>query len=201
MGNKNAKPIMTIGWLIKGVVAILFVFGIGLFGSGVWIKAKAQLSQILLDRSFEKSIASGTPQKPWHWADMTPLARISAERLGQSNIVLASASGQALAFGPGHLSDTPLPGSTGTSVLAAHRDTHFSWIQHLRPGDQIDLKLVDGSEKKFSIRRAWIAPYNASGIYSDVDETLLALTTCYPFDTNTPGDERYIVEAELVAHQ
>lgn len=190
---------MLFGWLVKGVVVVLFAFGLSLFGSGLWIKAKAKLSQVLLDRSFALSVETGMPQKPWYWADMTPLGKLTSQRLGQSNIVLAGASGQALAFGPGHLSDTPLPGAMGTAVLAAHRDTHFSWIQHLRPGDHIDLTLIDGRERRFAIRRAWIAPYDQSGLYADGDESLLALTTCYPFDSTSPGDERYIVEAELIS--
>ena len=41
------------------------VASVVLFGEGIWIKAKAQLAQILLDRAFTQSIATGRPVKPW----------------------------------------------------------------------------------------------------------------------------------------
>lgn len=181
-----------------GVMVIMVTaLGLSFIVSGVWIKAKAELAQILLDRSFEQTLAEGKPVKPWSWADMTPLARITAKRLEESTIVLSSISGQSLAFGPGHMSNTPLPGEQGTAVLAAHRDTHFAWIEHLRPGDNIQITGSTGKVNNFTMRRAWIAPYDQSGINTDSNEHLLALTTCYPFDSNERGEERYIVEAVL----
>lgn len=193
--KKQQKTPLTI---LMGLVVIgVTVAGLSFIASGVWIKAKAELAQILLDRSFEQTIAEGKPVKPWSWADMTPLARITAKRLDQSTIVLSGTSGQSLAFGPGHMSNTPLPGEQGTAVLAAHRDTHFSWIKHLRPGDNIQITGSTGEIKNFTMRRAWIAPYDQSGINANSNEHLLALTTCYPFNSNEQGKERYIVEAVL----
>ncbi|MFK5978666.1 MAG: class GN sortase [Rhizobiaceae bacterium] len=184
--------------ILMGLVLIMVTaLGLTFIASGVWIKAKAELAQILLDRSFEQTIAEGKPVKPWSWADMTPLARITSERLDKSSIILSSISGQSLAFGPGHMSNTPMPGEQGTAVLAAHRDTHFAWIQHLRPGDNIQIIGSTGEIKNFTMRRAWIAPYDQSGINANSSEHLLALTTCYPFDSNQQGKERYIVEAVL----
>lgn len=193
--KKQQKTPLTV--LMGLVVIVVTIAGLSLIASGVWIKAKAQLAQILLDRSFEQTVAEGKPVKPWSWADMSPLARITAKRLDQSSIVLSSASGQSLAFGPGHMSNTPMPGEQGTAVLAAHRDTHFAWIEHLRPGDNIEITGSKGEIKNFTMRRAWVAPYDQSGINADSNEHLLALTTCYPFDSNEQGKERYIVEAVL----
>lgn len=189
------------GILIVAVV-LLATAGLALIGNGIWIKAKAQLAQILLNQAFER--VQGVPAlsdinaKPWSWADIKPIARLSAPRLNQSAIVLNNSSGEALAFGPGHLPGTPLPGDRGTSVISAHRDTHFSWIKNLKKDDRIEVENADGTLVQFSVKRSWIAPYDASGINADTDNTLLALATCYPFDAKTPGPLRYIVEAELV---
>lgn len=183
--------------LFRMVVIVTMLAGLALIGDGLYIKAKAVLAQVLLDRSFDQSIAEGKAIKPWGWADMAPLARITTKRLNQTAIILSSASGQSLAFGPGHISNTPMPGERGTSVLAAHRDTHFAWIKDLRPGDDIEITTSSGAIKNFTMRRAWIAPYDNSGINADSNEHLLALTTCYPFDAKEQGDERYIVEAVL----
>ena len=39
-----------------------------------------------------------------------------------------------MAFGPGHLSGTPLPGEAGNAVVSGHRDTHFAFLRGLREG-------------------------------------------------------------------
>lgn len=96
--------------------AFLLIAGFILIGQGGWIHAKALLAQHLLDRAFTQTIAAGTPAKPWPWADTWPVARIEATRLGESAIVLKGASGEALAFGPGHLDGTPQAGEAGTAV-------------------------------------------------------------------------------------
>ena len=103
-------------WLLAAFLSTLL--GLAFLGEGLWIKAKAGLAQILLERAFAQSIATGQPVKPWRWADTWPVARISVPRLATSSIALAGGSGQALAFGPGHLERTPLPGERGTAVRA-----------------------------------------------------------------------------------
>ena len=79
------------------------LLGLILFGQGAYIHAKALLAQVLLQRAFDETIATGHPTKPWSWADTWPVARIEVKRIGASAIVLAGSSGQALAFGPGHV--------------------------------------------------------------------------------------------------
>ncbi len=185
------------------IIAMLVAAGLALIGNGVWIKTKAQLAQILLNQAFERVQSTpasiGNKAKPWGWADIKPIARLSAPRLKRKNIILDSTSGEALAFGPGHLPSTPLPGEQGTSVLSAHRDTHFTWIKNLKMGDRLEVEKADGSHVAFSVKRSWIAPYDQSGIDADSDDTKLALSTCYPFDAKTRGPLRYIVEAKLIS--
>src|SRR5581483_5063667 len=102
----------------------LALSGLLLFGHGGYIHAKALLAQVLLDRAFTESIVTHHPVKPWSWADTWPVARIEVKRLNASAIVLAGSSGQALAFGPGHVELTPDAGERGVAVYSAHRDTH-----------------------------------------------------------------------------
>src|SRR5262247_3918085 len=82
---------------------VLAAAGLVLFGQGAYIHAKALLAQALLQRAFTETIATGRDTKPWSWADTWPVARIEVKRIGASAIVLAGSSGQALAFGPGHV--------------------------------------------------------------------------------------------------
>ncbi|MCP4184937.1 MAG: class GN sortase [Hyphomicrobiales bacterium] len=186
-------------YLAITIVALLGIAGIALIGSGLWIKAKANLAQILLNQAFEETVFSTLKSgiKPWYWADMKPFARLKVPRLEVSSIVLNDISGEALAFGPGHMVNTPVPGENGTSVFAAHRDTHFSWLKNLQLGDVLSVERTDGNKVSFKVIRSWIARYDESGINADSSSKRLILSTCYPFDSNTPGPLRYLVEAEI----
>src|SRR3984893_16771223 len=110
------------------VPLLLALAGLVLFGQGAYIHAKALLAQVLLERAFAETIASGRVTKPWSWADTWPVARIEVRRLRASAIMLAGSSGQALAFGPGHVELTPNAGERGVAVYSAHRDTHFRFL-------------------------------------------------------------------------
>ena len=189
---KQISPRSSKSIFIKIVIALVFLAGVSFLANGIWIKSKAVLAQILLDRAFLASAEQ--PTKPWPWADISPMARISAPKLGTSQIVLSNVSGEALAFGPAHLADTAMPGNIGTVVLAAHRDTHFSWIGKLKTGDELILEMPNGDRIFYTIRTSWIAPFDRSGIDSDSDEKLIALTSCWPLDATVRGDQRYIVE-------
>jgi len=189
----------TARYLAITIVALLGATGLALIGSGLWVKAKAKLAQILLNQAFERTISStpGAGIKPWYWADMKPFARLQVPRLNVSSIVLNNTSGEALAFGPGHMVNTPVPGENGTSVFAAHRDTHFSWLKNLQSGDRLNVERADGNKVSFKVTRSWIARYDESGVNADSSGKRLILSTCYPFDSDTPGPLRYLVEAEI----
>jgi sortase A len=171
--------------------------GLAFLGEGLWIKAKAQLAQILLDRAFAQSIASGEPVKPWSWADTWPIARISVPRLKASSIVLAGSSGQALAFGPGHLGATPQPGERGTAVFAAHRDTHFRFLGNLKIGDEIRVTRDDGITFTYEMTGSEIVRWDRSNIDAGAGGYNLALATCWPLDGTFGGPLRYVVHAKL----
>lgn len=178
-------------------IAGLALYGLALIGDGFLLKAKAELSQVLLKRAFAAELR-GEATKPWPWADFTTEARVRAPRLGKEAIVLSGASGEALAFGPAWLANTPQPGDEGTAVIAAHRDTHFRWLQYIKPGDAIEVTRRDGKVLTFKAGEGRIAAWDASGIDPAADGRHLVLTTCWPFDATERGPLRYILEAELV---
>lgn len=182
---------------IAFAIAGLALYGLALIGDGFLLKAKAELSQVLLKRAFAAELR-GEETKPWPWADFTTEAKVRAPRLGKEAIVLAGASGEALGFGPAWLANTPQPGDDGTSVIAAHRDTHFRWLQYIRPGDTLEVTRRDGKVFTFKAGEGRIAPWDASRIAPSSDGRHLVLTTGWPFNAAEPGPLRYIVDAELV---
>ena len=183
-------------FLIPLAVALV---GLILFGHGALIHAKAIVAQVLLDRAFAVTIATGRAVKPWSWADTVPVARIEVKRLGVSTIALAGSSGQALAFGAGHVEDSAEPGEPGVAVYSAHRDTHFRFLRDVRIGDDIEVIRRDGKSFRYRADASRVVRFDASGIYPATDRAELVLSTCWPFDALTQGPERYVLHATLIA--
>jgi sortase A len=153
---------------------------------------------VLLERAFENTIVTGRATKPWSWADTWPVARIEVKRIHASAIVLSRSSGQALAFGPGHVERTPDTGQRGVAVYPAHRDTHFRFLKDLVTGDEIDVIRSDGRKFRYPVDGTSVVRFDASGINSLSDGYQLVLSTCWPFDALTQGPERYLVHATMI---
>lgn len=176
----------------------LVLAGAALGGHGLYLRAKAVLAQLLLERAFAASLASGRPARAWPWADTWPIARLAFPRLGRSAIVLAEGGGEALAFGPAHVAATPRPGEPGTSVIAGHRDTHFHFLAELAPGDELTLTAADGRARRFQVTGAALVHADASGIEPAGAEPRLALVTCWSPDGLHRSPLRYVVFAREV---
>src|ERR1700739_269875 len=172
--------------------------GLVLFGQGAYIHAKARLAQILLERAFATTIATGKPTRPWSWSDTWPVARIDVKRLHASAIALAGSSGQALAFGPGHVELTPDAGERGVAVYSAHRDTHFRFLKSVVIGDVIDIVRSDGRRFRYRVDGTSVVRFDASGIDPLSGGYELVLSTCWPFGSLTPGPERYLLHATMI---
>lgn len=184
---------------MKRVAAVLLLLaGLVLFGEGLFIHAKAAVAQVLLERAFAASVASGQPVKPWSWADTWPVARIEVKRLKASTIALAGSSGQALAFGPGHVELTADAGERGIAVYSAHRDTHFSFLKDVAVGDEIAVTRRDGKIVRYRADRTSVVRFDQSGLDPLSDGHQLVLSTCWPFDAVTPGPLRYLLHATMI---
>jgi sortase A len=178
------------------IAVLLALIGLVLFGQGIWIHAKALLAQVLLERAFATTVATGEAVKPWSWADTWPVARIAVPRLRTRTIALAGSSGQALAFGPGHVERTPEAGERGIAVYAAHRDTHFAFLKDVHIGDEIVVTRRDGAQIHFVVTATSVVRWDASGLDPLSAGRHLVLATCWPFGARTPGPLRYLVHAE-----
>jgi sortase A len=178
----------------RALLTALCLAGLALIAQGAFIPAKAWVAQILLDRAFAQSLTDHTLVKPWPWADTAPVARIAMPRLRVSRIVLSGGSGQAMAFGP-----TLLPAQVNVQIMAAHRDTHFTFLQEARTGDEIDVTAINGHTTRYRITGKQVVRWDRFAYPADPARPLLALTTCYPFGATTSGPLRLVVWAEAVA--
>jgi sortase A len=182
----------------KVIAALLISCSLALFGQSAYIYAKAQVTQVLLERAFTQSLLTGKPVKAWSWADTRPVARLKIDRLNAESIVLKGASGEALAFGPALLDETARIGEAGTAVIAAHRDTHFAFLKDVKLGDVISITRDDGLSFSYRVTGMRVADADQSGIDRHASGFHLVLSTCYPLGALTHGKQRYLVEAELV---
>ena len=136
--------------------------------------------------------------KPWPWADAAPIARIRVPRLGVDAIVLSGGSGEAMAFGPTLLPGSGRIGERGTAVFAAHRDTHFTFLGDLRPGDQIEVEEVTGRTTRYRAGPGRVVRFDGFGVVRQAGRPAIALATCWPIGATGRGPWRYVVTADLV---
>lgn len=180
----------------------MLLLGLGAWnlGHAAYIHAKARLAQTLLQAAWAETQAGKGQVKPWPWADTYPVARLTVPRQGIDLIVLAGATGRTMAFGPGHLDGTPLPGDAGNSVLSAHRDTHFAFLRHAQTGEAIYVERPDGKKARFEIVATRIIDQRDLSVVGNTSGDQLTLVTCYPFDAIRPGGPlRYVVIARTAA--
>jgi sortase A len=184
------------------IAAAALFAGVGLWqlGQGAWIHVKAQLAQHLLQRAWARSLHGEPEARPWPWADTWPVARLRVPAHGVDLIVLAGVSGRTLAFGPGHAPDSAVPGTPGTAILTGHRDTHFRFLEHVKPGDEVLVEAPGLPGTRLQVRTMAVVDSRIAVIRSEDQSVGLVLMTCYPFDAVRPGGPlRYAVTARAAA--
>ena len=183
-------------------MALLAVIGLWELGHGAWIHAKALLAQLFLQRAWERTLRGEAAAKPWPWADTWPVARLRVPAYGVDLIVLSGVSGRTLAFGPGHAPDSAPPGAPGTEIVTAHRDTHFRFLERVRPGDEVLVEAPGGPIVRFLVQELSVVDSRSAVIHRNPRTAALVLMTCYPFDALVAGGPlRYVVTARATDEQ
>ncbi|MCW5605112.1 MAG: class GN sortase, partial [Burkholderiales bacterium] len=176
--------------------AALLAVALWQFGTAAYIHLKAGFAQYLIAAAWEKSRGGAQAVKPWPWADTWPVARLTVPARGIDLYVLAGASGRTLAFGPGHLGGSAAPGGTGNALISAHRDTHFAFLEHLAPGDEVCIETPGGAQYRYRVVHTAVVHQSDRGVMRDHGDKRLTLVTCYPFRAIDPGGPlRYVVTA------
>lgn len=129
-----------------------------------------------------------------------PLARLSCARMKLDAVVVQGTSDSQLKRGPGHESDTSLPGGPNC-VIAAHRNAYGWWfyrLNDLQPGDFVVLQVP---ERKFIYRVATsriVSVQDTSILHSRPNAApRLTLYSC----TLPKTEKRLVVVANLASSQ
>ena len=153
-------------------------------------------SFLYTNSAWKETLRGGARVKPWSWADTWPVARLRMPARDIDLVVLEGATGRTLAFAPGHLQGTPAPGSLGYTVISAHRDTHFRFLQYLNQGERLLLQDKQGIERRYRVTETRIFRHDRAQIPVTDSERGLVLVTCYPFDQlGANAKWRYLVYA------
>ncbi|MGE5590222.1 MAG: class D sortase [Bacillota bacterium] len=197
--------------MLRLVAIACLVAGLVLAGAAGWQVAGSQLQQrrLLMDVGVNSSVmlehpagarpngqptGSSAPEEPSPVSG-EPLFRLQIPRIGFDGVVVAGTSEAALRKGPGLLEGAPLPGGSGNSVVAAHRDRHFWRLGELAEGDLIQVITADGTYA-YTVRSRWIVKETDVSVVGPTREPTLTLITCWPiiFAGHTP--DRLVIAAD-----
>ena len=160
------------------------------------ISGKAWLANSLISYAWAQSKLDSVSQKPWPWADFSPLGELLVPRIDERHIFLSGDNGNVLAFGPGINLNGAMPGKIGTALISGHRDTHFSFLKDLVVGDEIFIELRN-QQVSYTVSAIEVLNGDELVTTKDTQGSWLVLVTCFPFDAlGSSPEQRYLVIAE-----
>ena len=185
---------------LRLIALLVLIAGGCLTARSLYLRAKAELAGILIRRAWDQSLQTGTPHKPWPWADTYPVARLQIPRLGYDEIVLDGATPRTLAFGPARLFSGANFGEPGNLVLAGHRTSWFRPLESVETGDNIQIQWFKSHsglhERSYHVSAIRVVNPEDVTLLAPTDDDALTLITCYPFGHGPSSPQRYIVRAE-----
>ena len=111
--------------------------------------------------------------------------------LGDSSSILRKGAGQSLA--------TLMPGYGGLIMIGAHNNSYFNCLQYISIGNVITIE-TDYGTFHYQVISTEIRDVTGLSAYDFMtDHEQLLLYTCYPFDTLSHTDYRFLVHADLMS--
>jgi sortase A len=110
------------------------------------------------------------------------IGRIKIDRIGLSIVVVQGTDTGSLQKGPGHYTNTPIPGQRGTVAIAGHRTTYlapFRHINEIQDGDEIRIEMPYAAFT-YTVEKHEIVDPSDVGIIKPVGYDRLVLTACHP---------------------
>jgi sortase A len=141
-----------------------------------------------------------SPKRMAAWRDTlareapVALAVLRVPRLDLEVAVLPGTDEWTLNRAVGHIENTPMPGATGNSGIAGHRDGFFRVLKDVQVGDRIDLETRE-DRLAYRVERVWIVKPEDVWVLDETSSASLTLVTCYPFYFAGSAPERFIVRA------
>jgi sortase A len=186
-------------WLLRWSQRLLIITGTLALGSVGFTLLEARLYQVAAKRSLESQIHLDEEHQESHPKPAVKtgdvLGRVDIPRLGTSVAVLQGTSSRMLRLGVGHIEGTPLPGQTGNTGIAGHRDTFFRELKDILKNDEIQLQTAT---ELLHYEVDWVKvvdPDDISVLEPSTFRSTLTLVTCYPFYFVGSAPKRFVVRA------
>lgn len=184
---------------VLAMMAGAVLFGAAMSAETLPVSAKAWLTQRLIDRAWTQTLRGEADARPWPWMESAPVAKLSVPRLGKEFVVLKGNSGDVLAFAPGWHDGTDLPGRDGISLISAHRDTHFAFLQSLEIGDVVNVETPEGGLAVYRVEDLESVTEAEIQVRQEPPESVLLLSTSYPFANWQKGEAmRFVAVARRI---
>jgi sortase A len=148
------------------------------------VKGTAEKARILADR-FKPHLQRGQA-----------IGRIKIDRIGVDIVVVQGTDTSSLQKGPGHYTNTPIPGQPGTVAIAGHRTTYlapFRHIDQIRDGDEVRIEMPYAAFT-YTVEKHEVVDPGDVGIIKPVGYPRLVLTACHP---PYSAAHRYAIFAKL----
>jgi sortase A len=189
MGNSRR------GLVLRVLETSLLVIGCAALGWYTTVRMSAAREQASLSQELTRlSVANRTRTAPP--AAASYLWRIDVPRINLSAVAREGVDTRTLRRAVGHIPGTALPGARGNAGFAAHRDTFFSPLKHVRRGDDVIVTAPDGVYRYAVTSTRVVEPDDVS-VLDPTPGTTLTLVTCYPFEYVGSAPQRFIVRATL----
>ncbi len=186
-------------WLLRWSQRLLIIIGTLALGYVGFTLLDARLYQVAAKSALESQIhfeeehQESQPKAAVKMGDL--LGRVDIPRLGISVAVLQGISSRILRLGVGHIEGTPLPGETGNTGIAGHRDTFFRELKDVRKNDEIQLQTAT---ELLHYQVDWVKvvdPDDMTVLEPSTFGSTLTLVTCYPFYFIGSAPKRFVVRA------
>ncbi|SMO82782.1 class D sortase [Melghirimyces algeriensis] len=196
--------------MIRGIAVSLIILGLSLavYSGYQWWdqvnvavydpKKSESISKDWDDRKKKPSLEKGT-DKTFQPKKGDKIGELVIPRIGAILPIIYGTGDKELAKGVGHYigHGTVLPGETGHSVLAGHRETTFRQAGELKKGDKLYIK-INGYTYTYQIRKTFIVDKDDRSVIVPHEKPNLSLITCYPFNLVGSAPQRYIIRGELI---
>jgi sortase A len=181
---------------ILGVAEVVLVtFGAVCLGWYTGVRAASLHEQQLLSRELEITRAPMAVVPAL--APRSLIGRIEVPRLNLSAAAREGVDDRTLDLAVGHVPGTALPGDSGNSAFAAHRDTFFRPLRRVHSGDIVTVTTPRGSYRYIVTSTRVVDPEDVS-VLDPTSEPTLTLVTCYPFTYIGSAPYRFVVRGELL---
>ncbi|WP_025898413.1 sortase domain-containing protein [Sneathiella glossodoripedis] len=172
--------------LVAGMV-VLAALGVWQLGKAGLLAAKAWAAPVLIEKAFNRFDQNGEPALPWPWADSYPVATLEFPKQRIKRFILSERNMRNLAFAPS------LQEIAGHNVIFAHRDTHFAFLRDIELDDVMSFRKAGDASQLWQVNRVQIVRKDELYIPDNLQDELILLVTCYPFEGfDAGGDLRYV---------